>query len=142
MANMTSLPCRDAATRSHGSSHHLAHAANPPRHGPHDVEGEVRHLVDHKAELSLIIRESSQVSLTRAVELLGASSTMDMNPIASFAPQISITLSPVTISMRPDCTIYMQEPTSPLLKTMLPALNVTDAPIRCANIRMSISLPF
>ena len=44
--------------------------------------------------------------------------------------------------MRPDCTIYMQEPESPLLKTMLPALNVTVAPIRCANIRMSISLSF
>src|SRR5262249_31108800 len=88
------------------------------------------------------VRESSQGSLTRAVELLGAPSTIDMNPIASFGPQTSITLSPITISITPDCTMYMQEPGSPWLKTTLPALNVTFAPARWANIRMSISLPF
>jgi hypothetical protein len=59
--------------------------------------------------------------LTRAVELLGAPSTMDMNPIASFGPQISTTLSPITISSTPDCTMYMQEPGSPFVNTMLPA---------------------
>src|ERR1700681_2901093 len=64
---------------------------------------------------------------------------MDMNPIASFGPHISITLSPMTISIRPDCTTYMHEPGSPLLKTTLPAAYVTFAPARCANIRMSIS---
>jgi len=78
--------------------------------------------------------------LTRAVELLGALSIMDMNPIASLGPQTSITLSPMTISIRPDCTIYMHEPGSPLLKTTLPAPYDTFAPARCANIRMSISL--
>src|SRR5262245_24628832 len=86
--------------------------------------------------------ESSQASLTRAVELLGTPSIIDMNPIASFGPQISITLSPIIISITPDCTMYMQEPVSPLLKTTLPAVNVTFAPARWANIRMSISLPF
>src|SRR5262245_33037590 len=65
-----------------------------------------------------------------------------MNPIASLDPQISITLSPITISITPDCTIYMQVPGSPLLKTTLPALNVTLAPALRANIRMSMSLPF
>src|SRR5262245_1642676 len=65
-----------------------------------------------------------------------------MNPIASFGPQISITLSPIIISITPDCTMYMQEPESPLLKTTLPAPNVTFAPARWANIRMSMSLSF
>src|SRR5438094_260427 len=58
---------------------------------------------------------------------------MDINPIASFGPQLSITLSPISILIRPDWTIYMQEPGSPLLKTMLPALNVTVAPARVAG---------
>src|SRR5215831_7671023 len=44
-----------------------------------------------------------------------------MNPIASFGPQISMTLSPITISITPDCTMHMHEPGSPLLKTTLPA---------------------
>ena len=44
-----------------------------------------------------------------------------MNPIASFGPQTSITLSPIVISITPDCTTYMQVPASPLLNTTLPA---------------------
>src|SRR5262249_2581741 len=35
-------------------SHRLTHAADAPRHGAHDVEREVRHLVDHEAEFALI----------------------------------------------------------------------------------------
>jgi hypothetical protein len=95
-----------------------------------------------KRNLRWSITDSSQSSLTRAVELLGALSIIDMNPIASLDPQISITLSPITISITPDCTIYMQVPGSPLLKTTLPALNVTLAPALRANIRMSMSLSF
>src|SRR6266516_3038712 len=91
-----------------------------------------------KRNLRWSIRDSSQASLTRAVELLGAPSTIDMNPIASFGPQISTTLSPITISITPDCTMYMQLPGSPLLKIKLPALNVTFAPALCANMRASI----
>jgi hypothetical protein len=62
-----------------------------------------------------------------------------MKPIASFGPQTSITLSPIIISITPDCTTYMQEPASPLLNTTLPAAKVTFAPARCANMRMSMS---
>src|SRR5262245_37250044 len=36
------------------SSHRLAHAADAPRHGPHDVEGEVRHFIDHEAKFALV----------------------------------------------------------------------------------------
>src|SRR5262245_56650750 len=35
-------------------SHRLTHAADAPRHRAHDVEREVRHLVDHEAEFALI----------------------------------------------------------------------------------------
>ncbi len=49
--------------------------------------------------------DTSQASFTRAVDERGAPSTMDMKPIASFSPQISTTLSPIIISMTPDCTI-------------------------------------
>src|SRR5215472_17292295 len=35
-------------------SHRLTHDADAPRHGTHDVESEVRHLVDHEAKLALI----------------------------------------------------------------------------------------
>jgi hypothetical protein len=44
-----------------------------------------------------------------------------MNPIASFGPQVSTTVSPIIISITPDCTMYMHEPGSFLLNTMLPA---------------------
>ena len=63
---------------------------------------------------------SSQASLTRAVEERGEPSTIDMKPIASLAPTVSITVSPIAISMTPDCTIYMQLPESPLLNTTEP----------------------
>jgi hypothetical protein len=36
-------------------------------------------------------------------------------------PQVSTTVSPITISITPDCTTYMQEPGSFCLNTMLPA---------------------
>ena len=58
--------------------------------------------------------------MTRAVELRAAPSTIDMNPIASFGPQVSTTVSPIIISITPDCTMYMHEPGSFLLNTMLP----------------------
>src|SRR5689334_8404312 len=64
--------------------------------------------------------DSSHASLTRAVELRAAPSIIDMNPIASLGPQVSITVSPISISITPDCTMYMQEPGSFLLNTMLP----------------------
>jgi hypothetical protein len=111
----------------------LTHAADAPGHGAHDVAGEIRHLVDHEAELALVDDRQLDRSLTRAVELRAAPSITDMKPIASFGPQTSITVSPITISMTPDCTTYMQVPGSPLLKTMLPAENVTLAPARLAN---------
>src|SRR5262245_27424733 len=83
--------------------------------------------------------ESSAGSLTRAVELRCAPSIMDMKPMASLGPQISMTLSPITISMTPDWTTYMQVPGSPLLKTMVPAGKLTFAPAPRANTRMSTS---
>ena len=102
------------------SAHRLAHAADAPRHRAHDVEREIRHLVDHEAELALVDERELARLLDRAVEERGAPSIIDMKPIASFAPQTSTTLSPITISMTPDCTTYMHEPASPLLKTTLP----------------------
>ena len=46
--------------------------------------------------------------MTRAVEERGEPSTIDMKPIASLAPTVSITVSPIAISITPDCTMYMQ----------------------------------
>ena len=54
------------------------------------------------------ISDSSHASRARAVDERGLSSIIDMKPSASFAPMVSITLSPITMSMTPDCTIYMQ----------------------------------
>src|SRR5262249_15669459 len=63
-----------------------------------------------------------------------------MKPIASFGPTVSITLSPITISMVPDCTMYMQAPESPRWNTSLPALTRMLVPALRANWRMSIAL--
>src|SRR6267378_3749650 len=84
--------------------------------------------------------ESSTAFLTRAVDERGALSIIDMKPIASFGPHTSITFSPISISIVPDCTMYMQFPASPLLNTTLPAGNATLTPAFLANTRMSISL--
>src|SRR5436190_9766757 len=84
--------------------------------------------------------DSSTGSLTRAVELRAAPSTIDMKPIASFGPQTSTTLSPMTISTTPDCTTYMQVPGSPLLKTTPPAGNVTLTPAPRAKALISTSV--
>jgi hypothetical protein len=59
--------------------HHLTHAANAAGHRAHDVEREVRNFVDHEAEVRPSITDNSQASFTRAVELRGALSTIDMN---------------------------------------------------------------
>src|SRR5215475_1342720 len=80
-------------------SHRLTHAADAPRHGAHDVEREVRHLVDHETEFALI----GQGELARVLD------------------SGRRTLSPITISSTPDCTMYMQEPGSPFVNTMSPA---------------------
>src|SRR5215472_8052110 len=85
--------------------------------------------------------ESSQSSLTRAVEERGALSIIDMKPIASLGPQTSTTFSPITISTTPDCTTNMVEPGSPRLNTSLPAAKLMLVPARRANSRMSRSLP-
>src|SRR4051812_36530247 len=86
------------------------------------------------------ITDNSQASFTRAVELRGALSTIDMKPIASFGPTVSMTLSPMTISIMPDCTMYMQLPGSPLLKTTVPAANARVAPAPRANAHISMSV--
>ena len=65
-----------------------------------------------------------------------------MKPIASFGPTTSITFSPMTISMVPDCTMYMHCPGSPLLNTTLPFPKFRFAPALFANWRMSIVWPF
>ena len=85
--------------------------------------------------------ETSQASLTRAVEERGASSIIDMKPMASLAPHTSTTRSPIVISMTPDCTTYMHSPGSPLLKTTLPAAKLRLVPAFLANSRISISVP-
>src|SRR5579859_1978835 len=51
-----------------------------------------------------------------------------MKPIASFGPQTSTTLSPITISTTPDCTTNMVEPASPRLNTWLPAAKLMRCP--------------
>src|SRR5882757_7634320 len=84
--------------------------------------------------------ESSTASFTRAVDERGAWSITDMKPIASFGPHTSTSFSPITISITPNCTMYMQLPGSPLLNTVLPGGNVTFTPAFLANVRMSISL--
>jgi hypothetical protein len=108
--------------------HHLTHTANAAGHRVHDVEREVRNFVDHEAEVRPSITDNSQASFTRAVELRGALSTIDMKPIASFGPTASMILSPIIISIMPDCTMYMQLPGSPLLNTTVPAANVRFGP--------------
>src|SRR4051794_2169427 len=64
-----------------------------------------------------------------------------MKPIASLAVHTSMTVSPITISITPDCTTYMHDPASPLLNTTPPAGKLIFAPALRANRRMSISLP-
>src|SRR5436305_830678 len=93
-----------------------------------------------KRNLRASITESSQSSLTRAVDERGDWSTIDMKPIASFGPQVSMTLSPSTISITPDCTTYMQLPASPLLNTTAPDLKARLVPTLCANRRISMAL--
>src|ERR1043165_66019 len=44
----------DASRTASRPLHRLAHAADAPRHRAHDVGREVRHLVDHEAELALV----------------------------------------------------------------------------------------
>src|SRR5665213_3139583 len=88
------------------------------------------------------ISDSSQASRARAVDERGLSSIIDMKPSASFAPMVSITLSPIIMSMTPDCTIYMHSPASPLLKTTPPGDTLMVAPALLAKARMSISARF
>jgi hypothetical protein len=66
------------------------------------------------------ITDNSQASLTRAVDERGAPSIIDIKPMASFSLQTSTTVSPIIISMIPDCTMYIHDPGSPLLNTRLP----------------------
>ena len=55
-ANPNGVPARSARALKHQCQRldRLAHAANAPCHRAHDVEGEIRHLIDHEAELALI----------------------------------------------------------------------------------------
>jgi hypothetical protein len=113
--------------------HGCAHAADAPGEHAHDVHREVRHFIDHERKVRASITESSQASFTRAVDERGAVSIIDMKPIASFGPTTSITRSPITISIEPDCKMYMHWPASPWLNTVLPAPKLIVAPALFAN---------
>ena len=63
-----------------------------------------------------------------------------MKPSASFGPMVSITVSPITMSIVPHCTMYMQSPGSPWINTLPPAATLMVAPAPLAKVRMSMSV--